>query len=140
MYQVSDEYLKRAHFLLNNVGLTAELEIQLTKVIPGSITGEIRLKDKHMNFSENVHGGTYFSLADTIGGFAVTSMGRYCTTINGTIHYLRASAGCNKLICHAKVINQSTNLAWVETKIENEHGDLLSTCELNYFLLEEIEY
>ena len=140
MNKVSKKYLERAHFLLKNVGLTADLHINLLKAELGKITGEIELLDKHLNFNKNVHGGTYFSLADTMGGLAVSTMGRICTTVNGTIHYLRPSAGCEKIICDANVIHKSNNMVWVETRIRNENNILLCTCELTYFLLGEIEY
>lgn len=140
MKKVSDKYLKRINTLMKTVGLTADLQIELTSAEPGDVTGEIVVQEKHLNFHKNVHGGTYVSLADTIAGLAVSSTGRNCVTVNGNINYLSASNGCRKIICHAKLLEKNENLAWVEADIQNENGDLLFTCKFSFFLLEEIDF
>lgn len=138
MKQISEEYRARAQKLIKNVGLCADLKMKLTSLRPGDMIGEIDLKQKHLNFHGNAHGGTIFALADTISGYAVSSLGRNCTTINANINYLRAFHEKDKIICHAKVTKIGQTCAWVRAELQNEDGVLCGTADYVYYLLEEL--
>lgn len=139
MQEIHNEYLEKANQYVEKEGLTSLLGMRLTYLQPGEAVGEIDLEEKHMNFHRGAHGGTLFALADTVCGFSIFSLGRSCTTVNGSIEYMRAVTNCKKIICSAKTVKYGKTLAWVECEIKNELDTLLCTAKFVYYLLEEIE-
>lgn len=139
MEELSKKYIERAKNLIENEGLTGVLDMKMNYIIPGEACLEITLNEKHMNYHRGAHGGTLFSLADTTCGFAVSSLGRSCTTVNSSIEYMRPVIGCDKIICTGKTVKFGKSLAWVECDIKNEKDVLLCKAKFVYFLLESLD-
>ena len=103
--------------------------IRLTGVDEGGVWGEMPLLPHHFNPNEGVHGGALYALADTMGGYAalawgVTHLGLpisqlSCTTVNGTLHYLRPAGG-SLLTCRAEYRKMGRTVAVVDTSIRDD--------------------
>lgn len=65
------------------------LGIQTTKITPGYAEGEMVIKEEFMNIISSVHGGCYFTLADSIGGAAAATHGYKISTASGDLNFLR---------------------------------------------------
>ena len=123
--------------LIESKGLTAVMGIRLTdRVLGESAAGEIELEEKHINFFDIVHGGTFYTLADTVSGFAASDNSTKITTVNSSFQFFNAGDGCKKIICRSKVDKRGGHLIWVSAKITNEDEKLLCKGEFLYYVLD----
>ena len=137
-HELSRNYIERATSLTAECGLSGLLGMKLVSLKPGEIVSEMPLTENHMNYHRGAHGGALFALADTTGGFAASSLGRSCTTVNSTIDYMRPVIGYDKVICTAKTVKYGNTLAWVNCDITSEDGKLFCSAKFVYFLLDEL--
>ena len=90
---------------------------------------------EHSNPWSTVHGGALFTLADTIGGIAATSVGAHPTTCMSTISYLRPTMDCKVVKASAKVIKNGSNTIVVEISLYSDKGTHISQVMATYFNL-----
>ncbi len=122
-------------------GLTAELGIRFTERVPGvSCTGEMPVGEKQKNFFGIVHGGAFFTLADTVCGFAASTLDRRITTVESSFRFLSAGKNCEKVICHGTVDKKGKNLIWVNALLEDENKKPLCKGEFLYYVLDGKEF
>lgn len=110
--------------------------IEFLEAAPGYCKGELAVRDELANPYGMVHGGCIFTLADTIGGSAALTHGKQIVTVDSSIHYLRPAIHTAKLTAEAKEIKYGSKIAVYEVTVMNEHGDLLATSTISYFILE----
>ena len=120
-------------------GFVNELGFELTEVQEGYAKGELTITWAHRNPIKSVHGGVLFSIADTVGGVAATSRGRACTTVSGSIHYLRPALNCEKLIAETREIKVGKNMAVYEVLITDESGTELALVTMTYYFMGRAE-
>ncbi len=122
------------------VGFSRDTGITTLEIREGYARGEIVLEEKHYNPRGSIHGGVLFTLADSIGGAAAASRGRYCTTVSGDIHFLRPAIDSKKLIAEAKEVKAGKNICVYEVMITDETGRELAVSTLTFYYLGEIDF
>lgn len=108
------------------------LGIQTTKITPGYAEGDMVIKEEFMNIISSVHGGCYFTLADSIGGAAAATHGYKISTASGDLNFLRPALDSKKLVCKAEVLKAGKRLIVSEVKIYDEKDRLLAAGVYNY--------
>lgn len=130
------DYIIAKNFRESNFSLM--LGIEFTDVSEGFATGELEIREDHMNVIGSVHGGCLFSLADTIAGVAAASHGDKLTTSSGNFHFLSPALDCRKLIAEAKEIKNGRRTSVCDVDIKNENGKLLAKGTFSFYKLERI--
>ncbi len=128
------ERLKEAR----NTGFIREIGLNVTEIREGYAKGEVVLQPMHGNPIGSVHGGLIFSIADTVGGTAATSRGRFVTTVSGNINYLRPAMDCEKLIGESIEIKIGKNMCVYDVMITNETGAEIARATMTYYYLQNL--
>ena len=128
-----EELRKRAQ---DSPGFIPLVGITFTEASLGYCKGELIVRPELANPYGMVHGGCIFTLADTIGGSAALTHGKPIVTVDSNIHYLSPAVNTAKLIAEAKEIKYGSKIAVYEVNIMNEHGNLLATSTMSYFITE----
>lgn len=92
---------------------------EITSQTPGESRLELTIRDELLNPHHVVHGGVFYSLADTGMGAALYPMldgGEICATINCCISYFK-SVTSGKIICLSKVTNKRKTVATMESEL-----------------------
>ncbi len=125
---------------IRNTGFIREVGFDTTEIHEGYARGEMTLASKHGNPIGSIHGGVIFTIADTIGGAAATSRGRYVTTLSGNINYLRPAMNCKKLIGESREIKVGKNVCVYDVIITDETGREIAMATMTYYYLKETEF
>ena len=80
-----EEQIKAAKFIGEEIGFSKDIGLEVMEVSEGYCKGRIALHKRHMNPLNTVHGGVFFTLADTICGIAAAASGtvEYAGWISG---------------------------------------------------------
>jgi uncharacterized protein (TIGR00369 family) len=84
-----------------------------------------------------VHGGVYAVIHDAAMNFATNSAlekGDRCATISITYQTMRAASGGDRLAVRADVVRLARQVAYLETKVTNADGELVSTATGTFIL------
>lgn len=100
--------------------------------------GYLDVKPENLNPYGTVHGGSYYTLADTCAGFAACGDGRKYVTEHSDFNYIK-SAASGKIYCKAKVINRGKKICLVEVELIDEREVLLCTGSFIYYCIEEVK-
>ncbi|MFP3155538.1 PaaI family thioesterase [Lachnospiraceae bacterium ZAX-1] len=119
-------------------GFAKELGIHSVSMEAGYAKMEMATTEFHRNPIGTVHGGAIFSLADTVGGLAALSRGRYVTTVSGNINYLHAAGKATMLIGEAREVKAGKSLGIYDVTITDENGKLISTATMTYYYLGKV--
>lgn len=101
----------------------------------GHAEGYIEIEEHHLNPYGTVHGGMIFTMADTIGGFALRSKGTFPTTVSSSINYLKAVSG-KRMYAVADVISAGRKIGVSEVKILNDEKIECARAQMTYYNLE----
>ena len=118
-----------------NVGFNRELGIRLIEVRDSFACGEIKLEEKHLNPFGNVHGGSIFTLMDTIGGVAASTQGNFVATSSSAITFLNPASKGDTLIARAEKIKNGKSLLIYELTVTTEKEVLIAKATFTYFRL-----
>lgn len=72
-----------------------------------------------------MHGGSLYSLADTIAGTLANMSGKAVTTIEGSLHFLAPAADTEYIYCDATLKRGGAHLITVDVDITDDKGKLL---------------
>ncbi len=111
------------------------LGIQISEITLGAAKGFIEIKPEHMNAIHSVHGGCLFTLADIVGAAAAASYGEHITTLDCSIHYLKAGLNSTSIYADAKVIKHGKKVTVTEVSITDQDDTLLTTAILTFMSL-----
>jgi len=84
-----------------------------------------------------VHGGVYGVVHDAAMNFATNSAlekGDRCATISITYSTMRAANGGDELAVRGEVVRLARQVAYLETKVTNDAGELVSTATGTFIL------
>lgn len=98
-------------------------------------TAYIDITADTLNAYGTVHGGAYFTLADTCAAFAARSDGRKHVTQSATSNFVRTTDS-GRINAVAKVINRGRKFALIESKVYDQEGRLLFVGTFTYFCVE----
>lgn len=98
------------------------LGIRITKISEGYAQAEMSTSPKLLNPIGSLHGGCLFTIADIAGGSAACSHGEYVTTVDGSIHYLRAGINTKKLYATATELKRGKKILVYNLSIKDQDG------------------
>ena len=134
-----EEQLKAARYLGEEIGFSKEVGMEILELSEGMCVGRIAVKKQHLNPLNTVHGGVFFTLADTVCGIAAASSGYGGPTVQGDMDYMRAVRG-SEIICTAKVVKTGNTLTWVEGSITDDTGREVARTKFIYYRLKEAKH
>ncbi|MCC8029420.1 MAG: PaaI family thioesterase [Lachnospiraceae bacterium] len=123
-----------------NTGFAKEIGLKITEIREGFAKGELLLQPMHGNPIGSIHGGLIYTIADTVGGTAATSRGRFVTTVSGNINYLRPALDCKKLIGESSEIKVGKNMCVYDVLITNETGKEIARATMTYYYLQNMPF
>ena len=100
---------------------------------------DFSLEERHLNPLNTVHGGVFFTLADTICGIAAASAGYGGPTVQGDMDYMRAVRG-KEISCTARVVKTGKTLTWVDGIIADDTGREVARTKFIYYRLKEAKH
>ena len=112
--------------ILNNGDHFAQSNgIQLSEIREGYARAELKVEERHLNAAGVCHGGVYFTLADLTFAAVTNSHGFISVGVQNSITYLKSARLGDTLIAQTEETCNHHRLPFCETRITNQHGDLL---------------
>ena len=134
-----EEQMKAAKYLGEEVGFSKDIGMEVLEIDKGYCKGRIVLEKRHMNPINTVHGGVFFTLADTICGIAAATTGHGGPTVQGDMDYMRAVRG-KEIVCTARVSKTGKTLTWVDGVITDDTGRECTRTKFIYYRLKEAKH
>lgn len=134
-YSAQDQ-ISLAKYLGEEIGFSKDIGMEVLEVSEGYCRGRVAIGKRHLNPLNTVHGGVFFSLADTVCGIAAASTGYGGPTVQGDMDYLRAVQG-SEIVCTAKVTKAGRTLTWVDGVITDDTGREVAHTKFIYYRLKE---
>lgn len=93
--------------------------------------------DAARNVWGNVHGGFLYTMADTAAGALIRlKYGRRNVTLDGSISYLRPTAGVKELTAVGREVKVGAHIGFLEVELKSETGVLVARAQINMYLLD----
>lgn len=128
-----EEFIRNYH---NHSPFANSIGLRLTAMEDGHAEGEIAITPSLFNPIGSIHGGIYYTLADTVGGCAARTRGQIPTTIEGKINHIRAATHKDKkLIAKGDVIHFGRKTIVSSVEITNDSGQTLCVGLFTFFSL-----
>lgn len=110
------------------------LEIERISVTSKRSHLQIKLNDKHMNRYKYVHGGVYFSLADSAAGAILASEYETWVTLNSSFNFI---AGCKlgTLNAYATLVSKTRKTCVIDVSVKDSQDTL---CAVGTFTMYHI--
>ena len=134
-----EEDYRAAKYLGEEVGFSKDIGIEILELAEGYCVGRIKVEKRHLNPLNTVHGGVFFTLADTICGIAAASTGHGGPTVQGDMDYMRAVRG-KEIVCTARVTKTGSTLTWVDGVITDDTGREVTRTKFIYYRLKEARH
>ena len=134
-----EEQMKAAKYIGEEIGFSKDIGMEILEVEEGYCKGRIVLEKRHLNPLNTVHGGVFFTLADTICGIAAASAGYGGPTVQGDMDYMRAVRG-KEISCTARVVKTGKTLTWVDGIIADDTGREVARTKFIYYRLKEAKH
>jgi uncharacterized protein (TIGR00369 family) len=102
--------------------------LELKELEEGHVLMALPIQKEFINVRDSVHGGIYASVLDTAMGMAGRSLGfNEVATLHLDVQYLKSVVD-GTVYSEASIINQNRNTVFIEGRLKNEGGELLSYC------------
>lgn len=113
--------------------------MKVVKLDKGYAEVEMIIEENSLNFIRSLHGGAYYTLADTAAGVASLAYGITSVTLNGSATYIKpVSSGKVKAI--ACEVSRSRKISVYDVSIIDENEQLLTRCSFTLYITgKEIE-
>ncbi|OAA50390.1 thioesterase family protein [Metarhizium rileyi] len=103
-------------------------DIQLTKVIPGTVTLQLKLSATHLNSKGSLHGAVSATLVDFVTGLAICSHDlreRTGASVDMHLSFLSTAKAGDTVLIHSTAERVGGSLAFVSVRINklDEDGD-----------------
>lgn len=125
--------LRQSHNQKNN--FSRLLGIKITQISEGFAQAEAEVTPDLLNPIGSLHGGLLYTIADIAGGGAASSHGDYVTTIEGSIHYLRAGLRTEKITATATELKRGKKILVYSLSIKDQDGAELATGIFSFMVL-----
>lgn len=133
---MTDTQLERLKRQVNDSGgYTALNGIEITKLEPGYCEGRAEMGQDKTNPHGMAHGGFLFTLCDTVGGIAATTLGRSVVGRSADIHYLRPGKATGSFTAKGRVVEAGRHIALCAVELFDDEGTLLVTASVEMFFL-----
>lgn len=110
------------------------LGIEIMELKKGYCKGRMKNSTKLQNPYGTMHGGSLYSLADTVAGTAASSYGHYVTTVSGNMNFLLPAEDTEYLYCETNVVRQGKHLAVYDVELTDDHGTRLENGSFTFFV------
>lgn len=108
-----------------NNGFINHLNIQFKETLQGEIEAHVKIEEYHHNIYEYVHGGVYFTLADSLAGYLVRTSGNNYVTLNSSFNFFKAEKE-GHLIGRGVVVSTTNRIATVNVNVYNGSEEVVS--------------
>ncbi len=115
------ERINSPEFFANHIG------VHITRIEDGAAEGEMLVDDSNCNSIGTVHGGSLFTLADTVSGMSVFSQGYMGTTISSTMDFLRPGKKGMRILARGEVQKLGRTVSVVRVSLREAGGRMLAT-------------
>jgi acyl-CoA thioesterase len=120
---------------------SAQLELSVDEIGSDFANCSIPLNSEFLNAYGTVHGGVYYSLADSTGAAALMSIVGTevpVATIEGKLNYMASvsEGGTDRLYCRADVLHMGKQTAVVEAEVNNQSESKLCKGLFTYSIKE----
>ena len=130
-----EEFIKNYHGLSP---FADNIDLKLTAMSDGHCEGEVPVTPALFNPIGTIHGGVYYTLADTVGGCAARTRGQIPTTIEGKLNHIRAATSKDKkLIAKGDVVHFGQKTIVSSVEITNDSGQTLAVGLFTFFALDK---
>lgn len=109
--------------------------IRVTEISEGYAKADIPVSEKHLNPIGSVHGGCLFTLMDAVGSAAASSHGYHVTTVDASVHYLRAGLQTTRLIASTREIKCGKKILAYDISVTDQDGKVLAEGIFTYMSL-----
>lgn len=131
------DYEKLMKYRNTHSPFARQLGIQLTELVPGRAVAEKTVTEEDLNPLAYVHGGVYFSLADTACGSAMVTHGYKAVTLNASYQFLRPARAGDRLRAEAVEVKSGRTVCVFDVRITGQAGSLLGTGTFTFYRLDE---
>lgn len=129
------DYQKLLEWRNRDNAFSRALGLRVTEISKGYAKAEIPVTKDHLNPIGSVHGGCLFTLLDAVGSAAASSHGFHVTTVDASIHYLRAGLNTTRLIASTREIKCGKKLLVYDISVTDQDGKVLSEGIFTYMSL-----
>lgn len=121
--------------MTNSSNYTINNGIHVDITGPDEAVGYVDVSDISMNQKGFVHGGLYFSLADSVAGAAAYSLGQAHVTLNATIDFMKPVA-TGRLRAVGKTASRTRAICVVNVELFDDKDQLVNQGTYTMFNLE----
>lgn len=121
---------------VNENDFGGKMGMEIIELEPGHCKAELKIKEKHMNHYQIVHGGCLFTLADTIGGCAALARGKNVVTVSSNMNFLNPAVDTKKIYAETTEIKYGSKIAVYYVIITNDSGTRIADSTISYFITE----
>ena len=131
-----DEWLKKkVEEIFRDNPLSSIMDIKITSLDIGEVTLTMPVSSEiHTNVYGFVHGGSLFTLVDSVMGIAGLTTGNLVVTSDINIRFISNSKKGNMLTASGKIIHTGKELIIAEAEIRDKRQRLLVTANGSYYL------
>ncbi|MCH3954692.1 MAG: PaaI family thioesterase [Eubacterium sp.] len=98
--------------------------IKVTELSKGYAKAWVKITPELQNPTHSVHGGLLFTLCDIACGSAASSYGIQITTVDSSMHFLRAAINVPELFAEAREIKHGRRVMVFEADVKDREGTL----------------
>lgn len=113
-------------------------EYDIRKAQPGQVTMEVQVKENSLNPYQMAHGGYLFTLADSVAGLTVYSLGYFSVTLQSNINYLKATKEGDRLTITGDCLHDGRTTKLIDVLIQNQNGELVAKSSFTMFVTKEV--
>ena len=122
---MSDKIAQAVKSFLDESEFIKMLNIELLEVDEEHAKGRMPFDQKYQNPYGTMHGGSLYSLADTIAGTLANMSGKAVTTIEGNLHFLEPAWKTEYIYCEARLRRGGSHIVTVDVDITDNNEKLL---------------
>ena len=111
------------------------LGIRLVEIDEGYARCEMPIKEEYNNPNDSVHGGVIFTLADCVSGYAASTHGMRCTTLDSTISYLKPALNAKMLYGEAREVKYGKTVLVYDVSVTDDQDRLIARSTFTYYNL-----
>ena len=126
MSELNTKARKIVDYMLKNDPFSQWLNIELIDIKPGDVSLKCTIRQEMLNGFSILHGGIYYSLADSALAFAANGYGQQSKSIETSISHLKPCAQNDVLTASVKEIQRGFKTALYQVEIYNQNQELVA--------------
>ena len=131
-----NDAVEKATELINRSEFVRLLGMEILELDKEHAKGRMPFDIRYCNPFGTMHGGSLYSLADTVTGTLANHVGCDVNTIDGSLNFLEAAAGTEYVYCIATLKKCGRHLVTVEAEIKDDDGKLLDCGLFTFFRMQ----